>query len=244
LVGKSNKAELKEFTGDMISDVNRIVVDMGNPLARSIAGRAQIASELLQMHMFETPEQYLQVLRTGNLDVVYEGATSQLLCIKKENEMMLEGKKPMATMLDQHSMHIKEHQAVISDPELRENPELVKNVLDHVQEHINYLRTTDPGILSMLGEQPLPPAPGQQAPAMTPPPGPGGPTSNGGQPPQAALAKNTAPQMMAPPGQQLAPGNPISGPGTKNVPKPHLPKVQGSLLPNAALQQNSMGNVK
>lgn len=265
LVGKGNRTELKEFTGDQISDVNRIVVDMGNPLARTIAGRAQIASELLQMHMFTTPEQYLQVLKTGNLDVTYEGTTSQLLCIKKENEMLLDGQSPMATMLDQHSMHIKEHQAVISDPELRQNPELLKNVLDHVQQHITYLRTTDPGILSMLGEQPLPASPGGQAPApsgqmnpMTgqmpanqspgnagPPPGPGGPTSNGGQPPQAALAGNTAPNMMAAPmGQPMAPGTPISGPGQKNVGKPGLPHVNGKLLPNPALQQAAMGNVK
>lgn len=253
LVGIGNRAELKEFTGDQISDVNRIVVDMGNPLARTIAGRSQIASELLQMKLLTTPEQYFQVLKTGNLDVAYEGTTSQLLCIKKENEMMLEGKSPISLMLDQHSMHIKEHQAIMSNPELREDPELVKNLLAHVQSHIDYLRNTDPAILDMIGEKPLAPAPGQQPPGQPgagapppsgqPPPGPGGPTSNGGQPPQAALAGNTGPQMMSAQGP-MQPGTPISGPGTKNVPKPHVSKVQGHLLPNPALQQSAMGNVK
>lgn len=264
LVGKGNRSELKEFVGDQIGDVNRVVVDMGNPLARTIAGRTQIASELLQMKMLSTPEQYLQVLKTGELDVTFEGTTGQLLCIKKENEMMLDGKLPVAVMLDQHSMHIAEHQAVISDPELRQDAELLKNVLAHIQEHITYLRTTDPALLSMIHEQPLPPAPGGPAPQpsgqsspmtgqATPgqqpgnppqPPGPGGPSSNGGQPPQAALQGNTQPQMMAANAGQVAVGQPISGPGIHNVPKPKVAKVQGNLLVNPALQQTAMGNVK
>jgi hypothetical protein len=56
---------------------------------------------------------------------------------------------------------------------------------------------------------------------------------------------NTMPQAMAAPmGQPMAPGTPISGPGTKHTPQPGLPHVNGKLLPNPALQQTAMGNVK
>lgn len=216
LVGKNNRTELKEFTGDLIKDVRRVVVDVGNPLAKTIAGRVEMASELLQMKLLKTPEQYFQIIKTGNLDVGFEGTTSQLLNIKKENEMLLEGKKPISTMLDQHSLHIAEHQAVISDPELRENPELVKNVLDHIQGHIDYLRTTDPAILQMIGEQPLPPSPGAQL-----PPGAG---PQGNQPPAASLESTPVPEIMSSVQGSTVPGEAISGPGVENIGQPNLPK--------------------
>jgi len=216
LVGKGNKTELiEDFTGDLIKDVNRVVVDIGNPLSKTIAGRAEMASELLQMGMFRTPEQYLQVLKTGNLDVTYEGTTSQLNLIKKENEKMMNGRKPIATMMDQHSMHITEHQSVIADPELRENPELVKIVLDHIQEHIHYLRTTDPGILGMIKEQPLPPFPGGPV-----PPVPGqeqeGPT-------QESLESSSVPEVLSSESGTVQPGQMVSGPGIENVTQSGLP---------------------
>jgi len=213
LVGKYNQSDLRQFTGDMIKDVNRVVVDMGNPLSKTIAGRMEIASELLQMKLLKTPEQYFQILKTGNLDVAFEGDTSQLRCIKKENEMLMDGKKPIADMLDKHSLHIKEHQSVTSDPELRLNPILRAAVLEHIQEHINYLRTTDPALLQTIGEQPLPPIPGQQPPQMPPPQGP-----------TKASADNNIPEQMSPVQGQVQPGQQISGPGIQNVGNPGLPK--------------------
>ena len=39
LVGKNKRPFLKEFTGDMISDIRRVIVDVGNPLSRTLAGR-------------------------------------------------------------------------------------------------------------------------------------------------------------------------------------------------------------
>jgi len=86
--------------------------------------------------------------------------------------------------------------------------------------------------------------PGQQPGNPPQPPGPGGPSSNSGQPPQQALQGNTQPQMMAANAGQVSAGQPISGPGVHNVPKPKVAKVPGNLLPNQALQQAAMGNVK
>ena len=45
LVGKNNRPLLKEFTGEQISSINRVVVDVGNPLSRTIAGRVQMAEQ-------------------------------------------------------------------------------------------------------------------------------------------------------------------------------------------------------
>ena len=171
LVGKNNRPLLKEFTGENISAINRVVVDVGNPLSRSVAGRVQMAEQMLQMNLIKTPEQYFQVINTGKIETMFEGEMNEMLLVKSENEQMLEGKDVIVSPLDKHRLHINEHKAVLSDPDLRRDPELVSVVLDHIQKHLDSLRNTDPALLQLVGEQPLPPLgmqegplPGQQMP--------------------------------------------------------------------------------
>lgn len=167
LVGKNNKAELKEFTGEQISAINRVVVDVGNPLARTIAGRVQMAEQLLQMNLIKSPQQYFQVMNTGRLDTMYEGEERELLLIKSENERLMEGEMVLAASLDAHRQHIMEHKAVLADPDLRKDNALVNNVLTHITQHIDLLRNTDPDLLALIGEQPLPPLQQPMAPTPT-----------------------------------------------------------------------------
>jgi len=164
LVGKNNRPLLKEFTGEQISSINRVVVDVGNPLSRTIAGRVQMAEQMLQMNLIKSPEQYFQVINTGKIETMFEGEMNEMLLIKSENEQMLEGKEVLVSPLDKHRLHINEHKAVLSDPDLRRDPELVKTVLDHIEKHLNSLRETDPALLQLVGEQPLPPLGMQQGP--------------------------------------------------------------------------------
>ena len=170
LVGKNNKSLLKEFTGDMISSINRVVVDMGNALSNSTAGRVQMAEQLLQMKLIKDPNQYFQVLNTGRLDAGFEGEMSELLLIKQENEALMIGEEVKAAIIDKHSQHIIEHKNVMADPTLRKDQVLVANVTNHIQEHIDFLRNTDPDLLMLIGEQPLNPPAAQGNPNL--PPGP------------------------------------------------------------------------
>lgn len=216
VVGRNNRAFTKEFTGDMIKDINRVVVDVGNPLSRSVAGRVQMAEQLLQMKLLKNPQQYFMVMNTGRLDSMYDSDMNQLLLVKKENEDMLDGKKAVAALLDSHRMHIIEHQAVSSDPELRQNAELVANLYEHIQEHINFLRTADPDLLQLVGETPL-------------------------NPPQQA-GNTIPPQNM--PTQGSVENSPMSGvmsaQGDKQFPSmlPGAPKVDDALLANPQLNPN------
>lgn len=166
LVGKNNRTELKEFTGEDVSAINRVVVDVGNPLSRTIAGRVQMAEQMLQMNLIKTPQQYFQVMNSGRLDSMFEGEMSELMLIKSENERLMEGEDVQASALDAHRMHIMEHKSVLSDPDLRKDPTLTEKVFTHILEHIDLLRNTDPDLLAMIGEQPLPPM--QQPLAPTP----------------------------------------------------------------------------
>jgi hypothetical protein len=177
IAGFNNTSEMREFKSDNIKSVNRVVVDVGNALMQTTAGRAQVAENLLQMGVITSPEQYLMVMNTGNLDNLIEGEMDELFQVRGENEDLVRGEPVVSVATDRHSLHIREHRDVLADSRLRQDPELVKRVLDHIQEHINLLQTTDPNILSIIGEQPLAPpggagvAPGTVAPDGSAPQG-------------------------------------------------------------------------
>lgn len=231
IVGKNQRTYLEEFTGDSLSAVNRVVVDIGNPLARTTAGRVEMAEQLLQMGAIKTPEQYFTVINTGQLDVMTEDTQAQLFLIKAENERLVKGEPIHALFIDEHAIHIKEHATVLSDPALRFDTDLFKRTTDHIQEHIDLLMTTNPQILQILGQQPL-----SQPPQGGPPQGPDGgggpqPQGNPGDPsaqPQSNLGGTVDATQLS---QQGA------------TPKlPNLPKVNPALLPNPELatQQQAM----
>jgi len=151
IVGETNRTYMKEFTGDDLSKVNRVIVDIGNPLAKTTAGRVQMAEQMLQMNLIKSPEQYIQVINSGKLESVTDGIDRQLLLIKAENEKMLAGEDVEVIDIEKHSLHIREHQDILADPDLKNDPELVQRVLTHIQKHINALMTVNPNLLMQIG---------------------------------------------------------------------------------------------
>ena len=182
LSGIANKNYIeKQFNGDDLSEINRVTVEVANPLSQTHAGRSQIATELLQYNMIKSPSEYLTVLTTGRLDVMTDSTTRHSNLVRSENEKMMLGVKVRAIALDDHILHIKEHQAVIADPDLRDG-EVADLVYQHILEHVDLLKNTDPGLLNILGMQSLaqpqaPPPPTSGLPGQPLPPeeGPLGP---------------------------------------------------------------------
>lgn len=236
LVGKNNRPYLKEFKGDDIQDISRVVVDMGNPLSKTAAGRVQMAEQMMQMGVIRSPQEYIQVITTGSLDVMYEGDQAELLLIKQENEKLLSGAVPLVSPMDAHKMHIIEHKAVLADPDLRENPALVKAVMEHIQMHMDALRNTDPDLLALINEQPLSPQPNSINPQQP------------NIPNDKSLERSNNSDLMQAPIQggpvlgQEAIQNPNLPGGEQNL--PNLPTVDANLLPNPGLQEQSLNNVR
>ena len=205
--GLSNKTYMKEFTGDDLHTVNRVIVDVGNALSRTTAGRVSMAESMMQMGLITTPEQYLMVISTGKLETMTDTDQDVLFLIKSENEYLVEGKEVIALATDKHSLHVKHHQSVLSDPDLRQDAELVSRTLAHIEEHIMLASTTDPNLLQMIGEQPIMQQPlmGADGAPIPPPPVPMGeamaaPQAEGAQAtPENANAN--MPQPAAPPGE-------------------------------------------
>lgn len=200
IVGINKSTKITQFSSDDIKDINRVVVDVGNALMQSTAGRAQVAENLLQMMPDKmSPEKYIQVLNTGNLDLMIEGTMNEMDSIRDENEMLIKGGNPLAVALDHHALHIREHRDVISNQELRQDPDLVQRTLNHIQEHLDLMRTTDPDLLAIIGEQALAPQGGQPINPMQ------------GQPPQGQGVPQDVMGTTAPPtmdGSGVAPAQP------------------------------------
>lgn len=212
IVGKSNRSYLKEFQGSDLDQINRVVVDVGNPLAKTTAGKLEMANNLLQQGLIKTPEDYILVMKTGNLDTMLDGTTSELALMDMENERLREGQVVHATILDSHVLHIKEHKTVINSPDARENPEVVQATLAHIQEHINMLKTADPNLMQIIGQPSLQPPPGQpqqNGPGGPPPQAPQGPAPKGGPQGPGPMSAEPAPTDIS---QKLPsmPKNPLS----------------------------------
>jgi hypothetical protein len=176
LTGKRNKNAMISFTGDDFDMIDRVVIDLGNPLAATSAGRLELADGLMQQGKISL-QQYFEVMETGTLDPISETEASEEELLQKENELFLEGKPVKALVGDKHKAHIKAHKSILNDPLLREkassaDPEslaVVNAVMAHIQEHIGLEQTQDPIWFAVSGEEAPPPPP------MPPPPGPGGP---------------------------------------------------------------------
>lgn len=155
------------YYGFTLKESPRFVLADCTVTHNSHAGRWQVAENLIQMGLIKTPEKVLEILNTGNLETVTKGTTDELDVIRAENEALLKDNPVIAISIDHHAMHIREHRDVLSDPVLRQDADLVKRTLAHIQEHIVLLRETDPALLAIYGEQPIgpvagsPPAPNQ-----------------------------------------------------------------------------------
>jgi hypothetical protein len=220
VAGIKNYSYMKEFTGDDLDSINRIIVDVGNPLSRSTAGRVQMAEQMMQMGIITNPQQYLLLIDTGSLDTMVEGAQSELLTIRKENEYLLVNRPVTAVITDDHAMHIKEHKTVLADPDLRMDPDLVARCTIHMQEHIDLLRNVDPDLLTIIGSQPLAPKGGSPA---------NQPNNQPSQPNQGGVsAVQQQPEM-------------VSDVGMPNMPTPPPPFENQPMTPEQSMAQNTAG---
>lgn len=157
VAGKVNRSYMKEFKADDIASVVRVTVDVGNPVSRTTAGKIAIAENLLNAGMIKNPQEYIQTLTTGVLEPTIEGEQAELMLIRTENEKLSEGVQIPVILFDNHPMHVLEHKSVLANVDGRMDPNVVQNVLNHIQEHINVWRTTDPLSLQLAGITPPPP---------------------------------------------------------------------------------------
>ena len=189
IAGISNRSYLKEFSGDDLNDIDRVIVDVGNPVTRTTAGKVNMAEMLAERGLIRSIEQFKQVLETGDARPVTEGETAENMLVKSENERLSNGEYILVVDVENHKLHINEHKVVLASPEAKDQKEVVEATLDHIYQHLQSLATAPPDLLMLLGQQPI----GQ---GMMPPPGeeqqeeqgaPGGQEPPTGQPMEAQM---------------------------------------------------------
>jgi hypothetical protein len=156
IAGKNHRAQLKSFKSDDLSNVDRVVVELGNAMSRSAAGRMQIADNLLEKGLIKTPQEYITVMETGQLEPMTDGISSQLSLIHGENDKMAQGIPTQAMVGDAHLLHCQKHMELIDNPDVRDNAEFLAVLLAHVQSHKMFYETQDPFFSLISGEPPAP----------------------------------------------------------------------------------------
>jgi len=220
IIGVNNKQYLVAFKGSDIADINRVIVDVGNPLARTTAGRVQMAEQLMQMKPEEfSIQQYAQVINTGRIDGMLESPIDQSNLIQQENERLTAGTPVKALIIDDHKEHILRHRTILNDIDIRMDDERSKATYDHILEHISFARSADPAVLTMTNQQPLAPAPVPAAPA---------PEAGVNNPPQNSEGQSTIGQVLEP----LPQGQEEGMPG---IPKPATPPAPFNELPTTTV---------
>ena len=172
IAGKSNRPLMREFVGDDLNAINRVTVDMGNAMTRTTAGKVNLAESLMQNNLIDNADQYIQVVTTGRLEPIIEGKQAQLLLIKGENENLADGKPVRALITDDHGKHILEHTTVLSNPEIRMDPNnpIVAATLAHIQEHMDMMNNPMVQHLGAILHKEVIPGQPQNAPSMNPAP--------------------------------------------------------------------------
>jgi hypothetical protein len=171
IVGQNSQSMVKEFQADDLKPIFRVFAEPVNPISKTAAGRIEIANNLLNSGLFKNPNEYLQVVESGNLSPLLESETSGLMLVTKENEAMRTGQPVVALMTDDHGIHIRGHRTVLDDNMMRQDPAVVQAVLTHIQEHVELSKQQDPTMGQMLRQEaPISPPMGMpgQAPMQEP----------------------------------------------------------------------------
>lgn len=220
--GKQNRPMMKTYSGKDLEPINNVVCDATSALSKTTAGKISIADNLLKANMVKTPEEYLTLIKTGNMEPMTRGPIMENFLIQQENEWLLEGKMVTALRIDAHAQHIEEHKTILGSPSAREDATLVKNTLDHIRQHeieAQWLQQNDPAFLAATKQPPLPfPAP-PQAPQPPQPQAPG-PMSTGAIPGVGATMNPTSPIAQK--------AGEVRGPNLPNLPKGSDPRTQAN----------------
>ncbi len=209
IMGKGNRPFAKEFVGQDISLIRRVIAQTVNPLSKTIAGRLELAKELSERGIIKDPGDYVEVLMTGRVDGITQGTAHEQLSITEENEALQAGEEVQVIIFENHPLHIREHTSLLYSPNAKGDPELVTRVLGHIQQHLDNWRKMDPAMLAVLG---IPPMPMGQGPGMTPP------QQNKGGPPPPPPGPMMAPE---PPPESMPVGPPpgmVDGPNMPSMP--------------------------
>jgi hypothetical protein len=160
MTGPNKKTIAKEFIGSDLETVKRVTCKIANPLMATAAGKFEVAQSLLNSGLITNPKKYFQVLEGAPIETLYEDEFDEGQLIQLENDDMREGQSVIALIDDTHDEHIRCHKALLYDPEIRRNSDLVGMITQHLASHYELQAQSAP--------QPPMPGPGVSGEAPAP----------------------------------------------------------------------------
>jgi hypothetical protein len=157
IAGQDERWTTKTFVGRDLDNVLRVTVKTASALSKTLPGRKEIADQLLNAKMIQTPQEYLTAIETGNLSPIFRGAVDQTAIIKNENERMSRGEKVVVLHWDHHGLHVRDHLCELNTA-ARYDPQRRATLEAHLDEHVKTwmdLSMRAPDILEACGCPPL-----------------------------------------------------------------------------------------
>lgn len=217
LVGQERRYMLKDFTGRRLEPISRVSVEARASMLDTTSGKLAFLERLEANPLYAQLPQSLQILysvfNTGRIDPLLLQPEQESILIASENELLMRGIEPVIRWDDPDEMHLAQHRKVASNPEAREDEELMAVYEAHRFKHEQQLMEKQAGALGP-GMVP-PPAPGMGQPALPP----GAPA---GAPPGSAAPEQPvdAPAMDVGPGGPGLPSMPINPETGQRAPLP------------------------
>lgn len=179
--GSDKEVYLEDFHRDDISSIKGVVRAQGiSPALSTPAGRISVGETVMKI----PPEQrrdYIHLLNTGRLDDSedFRETTDEDMVFAFERQALSDPKdlhiitvrsqrydgtpdkyqavaEVRALVTDNHPRHIKSHVNLLNSPKIRNNPELVKIVSAHIEEHIWLSTWGSRQLLLASGQRPMP----------------------------------------------------------------------------------------
>lgn len=215
VMGQDNRWSVTSFKGEELGGILKVSVKTASALAKTTAGRAEIADKLLQRSAI-TPQEYLRIIQTGQLQPTFQGPVGELTGIKARAEKLLRGEPAPAMTWDNHQLCIRELKGLLNT-EARDDVQIAGVINQAVQQHFelwSQLSREAPDMLAAIGCPPLPQALqiGQQAQMMQ------AQGMGPGMPPMPPGAQGPGPQQQKQPETDAPRGRPGPNPAPKGQP--------------------------
>lgn len=150
IAGKNFQQFQRPFTGDILDPITQIEIQEINPMMNSLSGRIEIATNAIKEGMVKDLQGYISILDGQPLTRLYDTELSENDLIQSENDRLVQGDLVKALSTDNHALHIMKHKTILNDPQIRlNNPEIVQATQNHLLEHLELQKTTDPMLMAM-----------------------------------------------------------------------------------------------
>lgn len=226
IAGTDEQWVAREFQKEDLALVSRVAVRTASALGKTVAGRYDLATKMLEMKVIEDPRQYLEVVNTGNLTPIFKGPVDELTLIKGENERIRRGQPVRVMDSDNHKLHLREHRNEL-DGGARYDDKIASAIEAHMGEHLarwQQASMESPDVCVAFGFEPLPGAlaAGQQAAMMQGPQGAPAPDMNGPAPQKVPGEQ----EQKAQPGPKPAPPGKEQSQAAPSLPnQPEMPEA-------------------